>query len=63
MAVVTIRRAHRDVKCRLCERTAPKGTEMVVFDRVHVSPKRVQLMFHRECLADAAVAAGWKERS
>lgn len=46
---------NRSRKCRLCNEMIQKDQYAVVFERVHVSPKIVDLFFHHECLVHAVL--------
>ena len=40
----------RICKCRICEKEIPRYTLAVVMRHIKVSPRRVDLWFHAECL-------------
>jgi hypothetical protein len=50
---IKIQKTERQAKCRLCEKKINKNTEAVVMKQVHVSPKRVDLWFHTNCIKTA----------
>jgi hypothetical protein len=47
----TVERAicQREAKCRVCNEPMDRFTEGVVIRNCHVSPKVVDLWFHRDC--------------
>jgi hypothetical protein len=50
MAELIYDHSDKEKKCRICDEVIHKGDLCFVMKDVHVSPKRVNLFFHRECL-------------
>lgn len=46
------RTVERDAKCKACEEIIEKGRNALVLERVHVSPKIVNLFFHVNCIRE-----------
>ncbi len=52
MAKLYITSTNRNTKCRLCNELIMRLENCIVLERVHVSPRYVNLFFHLECMSE-----------
>lgn len=52
MAAWVFRSVERDAKCKVCEEKIKKGSDAISLEGAHISPKKVNLFFHVNCIRE-----------